>query len=71
MYSATYYCGVNIARGDDHICGNRASRSGVGITVNEPTRKAFEYVNGDTVFPMVQINTTFSFGGTIGFKFRG
>ena len=71
MYSASYYCGVNILGGDDHICGNRASPSGVGIDVNEPTDKAFEFVNANTVFPMLQINTMFSFGGTIGFKFRG
>ncbi len=67
----TYYCGVNISNGRDHLCGNGASASGVTIEHNERILKSFENVNNNTGFPMVSATVVFSNKNTANGRFRG
>jgi hypothetical protein len=70
-YFATYYCGVNVAHGNDHECNNGAAPSDAGMSVNDVVNKPWGKTNSITVFPMVAMSTQFSNGPKVTTKFRG
>ncbi len=72
-YGSLYYCGVNVANADDHICEKGAAPSKVDEAFNpgDVRTKRFEDTSGNTVFPMLQLSTHFSSGVTVDSKFRG
>jgi len=72
FYTWTYYCGINVSGGADHICENGAAPSGVetGFNPGDSATKRFETINSGKDFPMVAIVVHWSTGGTGTGKFR-